>query len=450
MAATQYSFMPEPRRTRVPSGSLGTIIVVLVMVTALTGLVLFRMDNPLPGWESRLGDFIAWLTQASQAVFRPGPPEPSPEQPGPEDEWDKKFYFDATTGRTWRRVEVPLEKHTPRDLATYRQEKRSNRVEVRGIYLPAPIAGDPDWFRRVLDLVEQTELNALVIDVKNDSGLVTYDTTLAEVEALGVERKFIRDLRGMLKELNDAGIYTIARLVVFKDSPLASARPDLAIKTRAGGVWRDNRGTGWANPLKQEVWDYNLAIAREVVRMGFREVQFDYVRFPSDGNTDNAVYEGQDERTKAQVIGDFLNYASQLLVPLGAFVSADVFGQVPSVPDDMGIGQQWEELVGEIDYISPMVYPSHYATRVYGLADPDAAPYETVFASLTDAVKRTRPEQATIRPWLQSFSLQNMYGAAEVRAQIKATYDAGLREWLLWNPGASYISASLEPSPRSE
>lgn len=442
--STSHPYLP-PRRTRARRERSGVFLIVSLLLVAVSGLGYFRYAGMEPGRLWPILPRIVSPDGGPPGEHASGGPEPKVfppvTPPAPR-------FFEALGRRPWTVVPAAaLEGAAPQDLAAFEGllalEKRSNPVEVRGIYVPAGAAGQKPWFENLVQLVETTELNAMVIDVKNDSGVATYNTGLRQLEAIGAEYRLIGDLPGMVAELNRRGIYTIARLVVFKDSVLATARPELAVRTMAGGVWRDRKGIAWANPYLREVWDYNLAVAEEAAAMGFREIQFDYVRFPSDGNTHDAVYAGAEGRTPAEAIGAFLDYARRRLAAKGVFVSADVFGQVPSIQDDMGIGQHWESLVGNVDYLSPMAYPSHYAPRVYGLPDPDGAPYATVLGTLKDALARTREGEAMIRPWLQSFSLRHRYGPEEVRAQIRAVYDAGLKEWLLWNPGAVYMPGSL-------
>lgn len=324
-------------------------------------------------------------------------------------------------------------------------------VEVRGIYLTAHTAGKPELFLPLLRLVEETELNAMVIDAKNDSGNVTYRSEVPAVVEAEAWKDSIPDIDALLRTLREKNIYPIARIVTFKDPVWGEKRPDLAVQHKNGGVWRDRTRAAWLNPYKKENWDYVISIAREAARKGFREIQFDYVRFPSDGNMEAVIYPDQDGRTKAQVIADFLAYARKELKPYGVFVSADIFGLVTSVRDDMGIGQNLEALAPMVDYLSPMVYPSHYSSWNYGLPDPDAAPYETVFKAMTDARKRLEGKYPVIiRPWLQDFSLRNKYGAREVAAQIKAARDAGMKEWLLWNPSNRYSEGALQRETASQ
>lgn len=329
----------------------------------------------------------------------------------------------------------------------YRHEKErrreGRRVAAKGIYVSGWVAGSPRM-NALIDLVRETELNAVVIDVKDDHGNITYQSTLPKVAEMGNSVAYIKDLDALLQRLDREGIYAIARIVVFKDPALGKNRPDLVILGPSGLPWRDRIHATWADPYNREVWAYNVAVAKEAAARGFQEIQFDYVRFPSDGNLDGLVYPAATGEKRSRVIADFLAYARRELEPLGAFVSADVFGLVTSAADDLGIGQYWEELAPSVDYMSPMVYPSHYALRSYGLPDPDAAPYETVYRAMQDALRRTAGTGARIRPWLQDFTLRNRYDANMVRAQIKAVQDSGLDEWMLWNPYSNFTASALE------
>ncbi len=320
------------------------------------------------------------------------------------------------------------------------RKKWPPRIAVKGIYLSGAAAGSDEIFSRLLKLVEDTELNAMVIDVKDGTGKTTYLSQVDLVQQVGAQGNKIKDLRRRIRVLKEKGIYTIARLVVFKDPLLARNRPDLAVRRLTGGNWKDRTGAGWTNPYQRQVWEYNLAIAREAARMGFDEIQFDYVRFPSDGDLSQAWYPSQDQRSRADVIAEYLAYARQELHKEGVYVSADVFGLVCSAEDDLGIGQVLEKVAPHVDFISPMVYPSHYAPRSYGLSDPDAMPYQTVLKSMQDATKRLQAmgSNAVLRPWLQDFSLRHRYGRSEVLAQILAVEEAGWNQWLLWNANSNF------------
>lgn len=320
---------------------------------------------------------------------------------------------------------------------------------VRGIYLNAWAAGSPKRRAELLALAAWSEINTFVIDVK-EMGEISYHSGVGVARAIGAGRSYIPDPRRVLAELRAAGVYPIARIVVFKDPVLAEKRPDWAIQTRDGGLWEDDRGVKWVDPYNREVWDYNIALAREAVLLGFSEIQWDYVRFPDvpARYLKDAVFPARNGRSMGQAIREFLRYSREELADLGVPITADVFGLTVSVGNDLGIGQRWEDLADVTDALLPMVYPSHFARGSYGIPIPNADPYRTVRTALEFAVRRSARIEgaAVIRPWLQDFSLGwPTYGAAEVRAQIQATYDVGLSEWILWNPASRYTSAALAP-----
>lgn len=327
--------------------------------------------------------------------------------------------------------------------------------EVRGIYMTGYSIAEKKKFDSLIKLIDETELNAVVIDVKNDEGMVLYKTGLEDVQFSGANSKIIiEDIDALLKYLNEKDIYTIARIVTFKDNKAASKFPHLAVKNTGGNVWRDRNGQAWLNPYNRESWDYVLDIAEEAAAKGFKEIQFDYVRFPTDGNLKLINYGAAQGESKPQAIGDFLKYARGRLSNMGAVTSADVFGLVTTAEDDMNIGQQLEFLADSVDVICPMVYPSHYGKGMYGVAEPDFEPYKIVNYSMKKAKERLDKNEnniAKLRPWLQDFSatyLDNYkkYGPAEIRAQIKASYDAGVREWILWNAANKYTRGGLNKS----
>ena len=309
---------------------------------------------------------------------------------------------------------------------------------VRGVYATGWIAGSSKWFPRLVDFIQRTQVNSIVIDVKDDEGTLSYKSNVKMVREIGADQAKIMDPTAMMRRLNEEGIWPIARIVAFKDPYLAGKRPDLAVRSKSGGLWRDRKGMTWVDPNNRLIWKYNVAIAKEAVALGFREIQFDYVRFTSDGQISDCLYPFGTVAKKEDVIRDFLAYAREELKPLGVEVSADIFGLVTSAQDDLGIGQRLEKVAESVDIISPMVYPSHYARGSFGLANPDLHPYETVYRGLTDARKRLEGKQVQIRPWLQDFSLGNSYGREQIQAQIRAVHDAGVTEWIFWNPSNRY------------
>jgi hypothetical protein len=318
---------------------------------------------------------------------------------------------------------------------------------VRGIYLNAWAAGSQRKLERLMQLARETEINAFVIDVK-EVGEISYRSAVPLAGEIGARRNYIPNVRRVLDQLRENGIYPIARIVVFRDEVLAKARPDLAIVREDGSIWVDNYDHYWVDSYNREVWDYNIALAREAIELGFSEIQWDYVRFPDVPQSlmRTAVWPAQAGRSKEDAIREFLLYAREQLSDLGAPVTADVFGLTVSTRNDMGIGQQWEKMVDAVDAILPMVYPSHYALGSYGISYPNARPYELIKTTLGHAVRRSAAvaNAGIIRPWLQDFTLgQPRYGPAHVRAQIRAVYDAGLTEWVLWNPGSNYTEGAL-------
>jgi hypothetical protein len=323
---------------------------------------------------------------------------------------------------------------------------------IRGIYLNAWAAGSPRRQQALLDLARRTELNTFVIDIKDASGFVSHHSQVPlarEVGATGDLR--IRNLPALLRLMKDNGIYPIARIVMTKDPVLAEARPDLAIQDSAGGVWLDQNGVTWLNLHSRAVWEYHVDLAREVARMGFPEIQWDYVRFPDAPSAvlGRAVYPGAGGHSKTDAVRTFLGYSRDALRPEGVRVTADVFGVTTSYRRDVGIGQVWESFVDQVDAVLPMVYPSHYWPGSFGFQKPNAYPYEVVRRALRDGMARsdTIPGAASICAWLQDFTLgEPRYGAPEVRAQIQAAYDAGVKDWILWNPGSRYTESALFPA----
>jgi len=327
----------------------------------------------------------------------------------------------------------------------------SKPEHVRGLYLNAWTAGSARRMDALLAVARATEVNAFVIDIKDASGYVSHRTDVALAREAGATNELrIGDLPRLLRRLAAEGVYPIARIVVVQDPILAAARPDMAIQDRDGGAFRDSKGFYWLNPYDRRVWDYHVALAREVAGMGFPEIQWDYIRFPDVPASERArmVYPGAEGTPQHQAIADFLAYARAELADAGVAVTADVFGVTTSANRDVGIGQIWESFIDDVDVALPMVYPSHYWRGSFGYQRPNAYPYEVVKRALENALRRSAVIEGAgvTRPWLQDFTLgQPRYGVPEVRAQMQAAYDVGIMEWILWNPGSRYTEAALEP-----
>lgn len=334
------------------------------------------------------------------------------------------------------------------------------KVKVKGIYLTGNTVGYNPRFTKLMDLVNTTELNAMVIDVKDDKGILTYKSYVDMAEEIGANEIIkAKNFDEKMKQVIDNDVYPIARIVTFKDRLAGSKRPDLTIKSKNGSVWKDNNGNAWLNPYNKASWEYPIKLAEEAALKGFKEIQFDYVRFPTDGNRALIDYgQAAKNKSKEEVIAEFLLYARERLEPMGVYVSADVFGLVTTVKGDMDIGQHLETLTTSTDILCPMVYPSHYALGSYGVPYPDTNPYKIVNTSMSRAKERIDKidadgRKAILRPWLQDFSAPWLkrdygkhyvtYGPEQVRAQIKATYDAGLEEWILWSASNRYTEGAL-------
>lgn len=321
-------------------------------------------------------------------------------------------------------------------------EKQS--VYSKGIYSTFRTAGSLR-IDELLDLIERTELNTIVIDIKDCGGRIGFDTDNELINKIGSEKVYIKNIKELIDKFHKKGIYVIARIVVFEDNYLPREKPDLALKTRNNNLWQDFRGLTWLDPASKEVWDYNIALAKEAIKVGFDEINLDYIRFPSDGNISNIVYPFWDGKTsKQEVIRQFFEYFSQEIRPL-AFISADLFGLTLTVNTDMNIGQWLEYAAPYFDYICPMVYPSHYPSTFEGFANPAEHPYEIIYKALTIGKERLDAisSSAKLRPWLQDFDLGANYHAGMIRLQKQAVYDANVYGWLLWNPRNVYTEEAL-------
>jgi len=315
--------------------------------------------------------------------------------------------------------------------------------KVKGIHISSYVAADRKLFPALVELVKRTELNGMEIDIKDESGRVGYDSAVTLADQVGSDfPKGGMNLGRVMDKCWYNDIYTIGRVVCFKDPVLAKKRPDLAVHDSRGGLW----GKGdWLDPYSREVWGYLLDLSKEAAAWGFREIQFDYVRFPSDGDITTCVFPSQDSRTKGQVILEFMQYMRDNLKPLGIVVSADLFGLTASSQGEMGIGQDVTSIARYMDYLSPMLYPSHYNKGEYNISVPEADPYRTVLKSLEDFKRKMEGTGCRLRPWLQDFSLRITYTPDMVRAQMQACYDSGVEEWLLWDPDCTFTEAALNP-----
>ena len=347
-----------------------------------------------------------------------------------------------TLPKNWKNLDFsPVEKKEYPD---------NKRVKVKGIYVTSSSASLNKKMDELIALTKRTKINAFVIDVKEDDGTLLFKMEAGEkYNPLANRRAPIKDIEKFMKRLKDNNIYTIARIVSFKDPTYAKANPDKAIISKATGKpFTNSDGVIWVSPHDRYLWEYNVAVAKEAAKAGFDEIQFDYVRFPASngGKLDKELnYRNTKNESKPETIQKYLAYARKELEPLGVYIAADVYGQVGSLPDDMALGQHWESVSNIVDYICPMIYPSHYGRGVYGLPVPDAYPYKTVYHCTQDSINRNAniDTPAMIRPWIQAFTAKWVkghinYGPKEIELQVQALRDLGIEEYILWSPTNKY------------
>jgi hypothetical protein len=323
---------------------------------------------------------------------------------------------------------------------------------VRGLYVNRWAAlGDRMW--QLIDVAKRTEVNALVIDVKDDRGFLLYRSGVPLAREIGADTNrpmSAKRLRAIIDPMRAHDIFPIARIVVAKDPLLAQAKSGWAVKRKSDGApWLDKNGHAWLDPHHREIWAYAGDIGDEAIALGFGEVQFDYVRFPDEPRLiREATFPLAQGRVRAQVIREQLGYLRGRFAARKVPMAIDVFGLTATDSTDMGIGQKWEQFVDQADVVLPMTYPSHYAPGTYGLGNPNAHPYAVLDHSLRDARRRSAgiPGAGQLVPWYQDFTLgPPRYGAEHVRAQMQAGYDNGVRGWMLWNPGSRYTVGALRP-----
>lgn len=313
-------------------------------------------------------------------------------------------------------------------------------AEIRGIHATMALASLDGKLAEYYGLAREG-LTALELDVKDENGEVAFRRPAVPLARQIGAAKDYYDPRAVVANVRERGIYLIGRVVVFEDPILAAQRRGLAIRRPDGSVWTNDAGLGWSNPYDERVWEYNVDVAAAAARAGFDEIMFDYVRFPTDGAVESAVYAHRKRERKGVTIAHFLAYARGRLEPLGVRVSAAVFGL--SAARDMGIGQRPRRLARYLDAIYPMVYPSHYGSGEYGVDDPNSLPGITVARSLADFRRALRGSDTLLVPWLQDFSLGREYALGDVKAQIQAARDAESKGFLLWNPSGVYTTGAL-------
>jgi len=361
----------------------------------------------------------------------------------------KQFYFQTNN--------AIFSQNKNSDVKDFSKQSFSQKDIIKAVYVTSWSASKKGYIDYLINLASTTEINAAVIDIKDFSGYVAYDTKLPQVEEYKSKQTRIGDMDFLIRELHEKKIYVIGRITVFQDPILASARPDLAVRSISQGstssftTWTDNWGLAWIDPAARDAWEYNASIAKDALNHGFDELNFDYVRFPSDGDLQDMVFpfwNGKDE--KHVVIRDFFQYLRQELP--NTKISIDLFGLSTINTDDLGVGQIIEDGYEYFDYICPMVYPSHYAADFSGYPIPSQHPYEVVKKSMENALRRLKgynqvhQKNAKLRPWLQDFTLTIPYDAEMVKAEIKAAEEAtgeDFNGFMIWNSQNIYTEEAL-------
>jgi hypothetical protein len=311
--------------------------------------------------------------------------------------------------------------------------------EVRGVHVTVALAGLPGKLNDYIAM-KSAGLNAIELDVKDENGEIGFPVKVPLAHRVGAALRYYDAQRAAAK-IHAAGLYLIGRIVTFEDPLLSAGAPELAIRRADGSRWVTNGGLGWTNPYDRRVWKYNVDIAQQAAKLGFDEIQFDYVRFPSDGDLSQIRYPGKHAQPMGWTIPAFLKYASSRLRPLGVRVSVDVFGL--SATRNLGIGQFPRRIAPHVDAIYPMVYPSHYVSGEYNIIDPDARPGTTVAYSLRDFRTAVQGRQTKLIPWLQDFSLGRTYKLGDVRDQIQAARLEHSKGFMLWNATGVYTVKAL-------
>lgn len=339
------------------------------------------------------------------------------------------------------------------NLSTILVAKKKTGITIpetlHGIYISSWTAGTPSSLQRIFSTIEGTTINAVVIDIKDVTGRLSYMPLDPDLRASGVGTRRIPNITSVIKQFHDKGIYVIGRISVFQDPYLAKIRPQYSYTISGTNTpWQDHKGIGWVRADKTEVWDYVTAIARDASDQGFDEINLDYVRFPSDGALSLIEERPKTEKRRVEIMESFFQAMDQnLRKDSQLMVSADIFGLTVSAKDDLGIGQKLEKIIPYVDYVCPMIYPSHFARGTYGYDKPAEKPYEIIKRSLKEAIKKTDAleiDAQKIRPWLQDFDLGANYDAVKVKAQITAVHDMELPSWMMWNASNVYTKKAYQ------
>jgi hypothetical protein len=314
---------------------------------------------------------------------------------------------------------------------------------VRALYISSWVAGTSSIREPLLENILSHDINAVIIDIKDATGKISFRVRDPKLAAYGSDENRISDIDGLLQRLGEEGIYRIGRVSVFQDPFIVKAYPQWALTKKSdGGIWYDRKGLSFLDVTNRDVWDYTWAIAHEAHMRGFDEINFDYIRFPSDGAIADINYPVSGEAGRRESLKQFFAFIKEQSDTVPSLVtSADLFGMTTSHTDDLGIGQYWEDALPYFDYLAPMIYPSHYLKNFLGFKNPAEHPYEIITYALEHARIRTEAlgyPVTVIRPWLQDFHLGSTYDASKITAQIRAANEQGITSWMMWSPSNRY------------
>lgn len=433
------------------------IILGVLIITIVVGTIILLKKEAASGLRSEITP-----TPYATPSPVPTPAEPTPVPESEEDEAGKEIaqgpfgLWEPTASPT---PTIAIPEGEVIWMADY-VDKRTP-VEAKGVYLSPDVAKNSAYMEELLHYLDTTELNAVVIDVKADSGAIVYAMENEMAKEIGALRSIV-NIPSIVKTLKEHGVYVIARLVAFKDPILAKARPELTFYNQDGSKFYDSSNSAWVSPYKHEVWEYLAEVGISCAEVGFDEINYDYMRFPTDGVKNINWGVEAETKTKTEAITEGIKYLCETLRMHDVYVSADVYGIVISSKlDAAAVGQDYKEMSRYLDYICPMIYPSHYGFGYAGIPYPDKEPAKIIKMALNSSNKRIGeiPEyqhRAICRPWLQDFTASYLgtkngedrylvYDAEVLRIQMEATYESGLTDWLLWNAGGSYTEDAWLP-----
>jgi hypothetical protein len=326
--------------------------------------------------------------------------------------------------------------------------------QVKALYMTSYVGGTRTLRNNLVKLIDETELNAVVLDIKDYTGKIAFETDSEYLNKFQASERRIVDIKEFIDELHKKGIYVIGRVSSFQDAHMVKIHPEFAVKRASdGAVWKDDKGISWIDAGAEPMWEYLVKLGQESYALGFDEINFDYIRYPSDGNMKDIRFPFSEGKNKSFTLKEFYKYVDKHMGDIP--ISADLFGMTTTNKDDLGIGQILEDALLYFDYVAPMVYPSHYPKNFNGYENPNTKPYEVIYFTMQGGINKIKEMNSGIastspisikklRPWLQDFSIFGVtYGAPEVKAQIKATYDVGLDSYMLWNASNRYTAGAL-------